>query len=50
MAEKMLIQNHLGFKLEKKLSFKKFLKVKFTKVKSRIRSLEKLNIILHVIH
>ena len=46
MVEKILIQNHLGFKLEKKLSFKKFLKVKFTKVKSRIRSLEKLNIIL----
>ena len=44
---KMENTKQLGFKLDKKLSFKIALKYKFTKVKSQIGFLKKLNELLH---
>ena len=43
VVEKGQTQKHLGFKLDKKISFKEHLKDKFAKVNRGIRILEKLN-------
>ena len=49
MVEKVQTQKHLGFKLDKKLSFKEHLKDKYAKVNKGIGILKKLSRFLHYV-